>query len=200
MYCTVKKIIREVLDTDVPDSECVFAVVLTRGDVRHIAQDWSLTDDELETVMQRLDDAFEYGADVSVVHGVVRELMEEKRASRQVTVPAVMLEKVMALAGSEMKRLYAVGSENGGDIRQGGTRSNGRCVTGAGRGDDVMNISTETREILRNYRAVINARRREMGQKPLTTAQIVDEICDFVANQQAVFLGGHYILQGSRNR
>ena len=38
---------------------------------------------------------------------------------------------------------------------------------------------------------------REMGQKPLTTAQIVDEICDFVTNQQAVFLGGHYILQGS---
>ncbi|EEU1835695.1 DUF1380 domain-containing protein [Escherichia coli] len=111
MYCTVKEIIREVLDTDVPDSECVFAVVLTRGDVRHMAQDWSLSDDELETVMQRLDDAFEYGADVSVV----RELMEEKRASRQVTVPAVMLEKVMALAGSEMKRLYAVGSENGGD-------------------------------------------------------------------------------------
>ncbi|STL57950.1 plasmid protein [Escherichia coli] len=63
-----------------------------------------------------------------------------------------------------------------------------------------MNISTETREILRNYKAVINARRREMGQKPLTTAQIVDEICDFVANQQAVFLGGQYILQGSRNR
>ncbi len=66
MYCTVKEIIREVLDTDVPDSECVFAVVLTRGDVRHIAQDWSLTDDELETVMQRLDDAFEYGADNGV--------------------------------------------------------------------------------------------------------------------------------------
>lgn len=117
MYCTVKEIIRDVLDTDVPDSECVFAVVLTRGDVRHIAQDWNLSDDELETVMQRLDDAFEYGADVSIVHDVVRELMEEKRASRQVTVPAVMLEKVMALAGSEMKRLYAVGSENGSSGR-----------------------------------------------------------------------------------
>mgnify|MGYP003429052043 FL=1 len=62
MYCTVKEIIREVLDTDVPDSECVFAVVLTRGDVRHMAQDWNLSDDELETVMQRLDDAFVYGA------------------------------------------------------------------------------------------------------------------------------------------
>ncbi|MEW7361066.1 hypothetical protein AB2S07_02190 [Escherichia coli] len=60
-----------------------------------------------------------------------------------------------------------------------------------------MNISTETREILRNYKAVINARRREMGQKPLTTAQIVDEICDFVANQQAVFLGGHYIFRAA---
>ncbi|STM15483.1 YcjA [Escherichia coli] len=187
MYCTVKEIIREVLDTDVPDSECVFAVVLTRGDVRHIAQDWNLSDDELETVMQRLDDAFEHGADVSVVHDVVRELMEEKRASRQVTVPAVMLEKVMALAGSEMKRLYAVGSENGGDgdafVRE--EREAMDVVLQALDGSDVMNISTETREILRNYRAVINARRREMGQKPLTTAQIVDEICDFVANQQA---------------
>ncbi|HEL5147080.1 TPA: hypothetical protein UOC18_004721 [Escherichia coli] len=60
-----------------------------------------------------------------------------------------------------------------------------------------MNISTETREILRNYKTVINARRREMGQKPPTTAQIVDEICDFVTNQLAVFLGGHYIIQGS---
>ena len=38
MYCTVKEIIRDVLDTDVPDSECVFAVVLTRGDVRHIPE------------------------------------------------------------------------------------------------------------------------------------------------------------------
>lgn len=75
--------IPEVLNTEVPDSECVFAVVLTRGDVRHMAQDWNLSDDELETVMQRLDDAFEHGADVSIVHDVVRELMEEKRASRQ---------------------------------------------------------------------------------------------------------------------
>ena len=63
-----------------------------------------------------------------------------------------------------------------------------------------MNISTETREILRNYKAGINARRREMGQKPFTTAQIVDEICDFVANQQAVFLGGQYIPSGQQKQ
>ncbi|GCI78165.1 hypothetical protein BvCmsA85A_03690 [Escherichia coli] len=115
LYCTVKEIIRDVLDTDVPDSECVFAVVLTRGDVRHIAQDWSLTDDELETVMQRLDDAFVYGACDRVVSDIVNELMEEKRVNRLVTVPAVLLEKVMVMAGSEIYRLHAVGSENGGD-------------------------------------------------------------------------------------
>ncbi|EPQ9372414.1 hypothetical protein ACUXRN_005437, partial [Escherichia coli] len=55
------------------------------------------------------------GADVSIVHDVVRELMEEKRVNRLVTVPAVLLEKVMVMAGSEIYRLHAVGSENGGD-------------------------------------------------------------------------------------
>ncbi|EEU9154810.1 DUF1380 family protein [Escherichia coli] len=115
MYCTVKEIIRDVLDTDVPDSECVFAVVLTRGDVRHMAQDWNLSDDELETVMQRLDDAFVYGACDRVVSDIVNELMEEKRVNRLVTVPAVLLEKVMVMADSEIYRLHAVGCENGGD-------------------------------------------------------------------------------------
>jgi len=99
----------------VPDSECVFAVVLTRGNVRHMAQDWNLSDDELETVMQRLDDAFVYGACDRVVSDIVNELMEEKRVNRLVTVPAVLLEKVMVMAGSEIYRLHAVGSENGGD-------------------------------------------------------------------------------------
>ncbi|ESP27187.1 hypothetical protein G832_04711 [Escherichia coli HVH 178 (4-3189163)] len=98
-----------------PDSECVFAVVLTRGNVRHMAQDWNLSDDELETVMQRLDDAFVYGACDRVVSDIVNELMEEKRVNRLVTVPAVLLEKVMVMAGSEIYRLHAVGSENGGE-------------------------------------------------------------------------------------
>ncbi len=116
MYCTVKEIIRDVLDTDVPDSECVFAVVLTRGDVRHMAQDWNLSDDELETVMQRLDDAFVYGACDRVVSDIVNELMEEKRVNRLVTVPAVLLEKVMVMADSEIYRLHAVGCENGATV------------------------------------------------------------------------------------
>ncbi|EFM2223646.1 DUF1380 domain-containing protein, partial [Escherichia coli] len=83
--------------------------------VRHMAQDWNLSDDELETVMQRLDDAFVYGACDRVVSDIVNELMEEKRVNRLVTVPAVLLEKVMVMAGSEIYLLHAVGSENGGD-------------------------------------------------------------------------------------
>ncbi len=40
--------------------------------------------------------------------------MEEKRVNRLVTVPAVLLEKVMVMAGSEIYRLHAVGSERRG--------------------------------------------------------------------------------------
>ncbi len=106
MYCTVKEIIREVLDTDVPDSECVFAVVLTRGDVRHIAQDWSLTDDELETVMQRLDDAFEYGADVSIVHDVVPILTSAcwKSLNRLAVIPDRFVRQSKTVWWNRMRR------------------------------------------------------------------------------------------------
>ncbi|GCU60588.1 hypothetical protein [Escherichia coli] len=58
-----------------------------------------------------------------------------------------------------------------------------------------MNSSTETREILRNYKAVINARRGDMGQKPHTPTQIVDENWDFLATPKAAFTGGVTILQ-----
>ncbi|HHR3735958.1 TPA: hypothetical protein ACS5XR_005479, partial [Salmonella enterica] len=73
---------------------------------------------ELETVMQRLGTAFEYGAEVKVIHDIVEELMEELRAVRNVTVPAVALEKVMALAGIEVERLYAVAEEGGGNAME----------------------------------------------------------------------------------
>ncbi|NZC54811.1 DUF1380 family protein [Escherichia coli] len=132
MYGTCETLCRE-LAVKYPGDMPLMLVIWSPEEIQALADgmDISLSDHEIrtvlarledipedqrtETVMQRLDDAFEHGADASVVHDVVRELMEEKRASRQVTVPAVMLEKVLALAGSEMKRLYAVGSENGGD-------------------------------------------------------------------------------------
>ncbi|EDJ5005781.1 hypothetical protein SFE41_003840 [Salmonella enterica] len=63
-----------------------------------------------------------------------------------------------------------------------------------------MNIKPETREILRQYKALINARRRDAGQRELTTAQVVDEICDYMTCQCAVYIGGHFILQGGKGR
>ncbi|EKK3319334.1 DUF1380 family protein [Salmonella enterica] len=116
MYCSLKQSLNEILSLDVEEGERVFVFTLTRGEVRHIAQDWNLSDDELEIVMQRLGTAFEYGAEVKVIHDIVDELTEERRAARSVTVPAVTLEKVMMLAGSEMKRLYVVAEDGGGNV------------------------------------------------------------------------------------
>nr|WP_239000675.1 MULTISPECIES: hypothetical protein [Enterobacteriaceae] len=63
-----------------------------------------------------------------------------------------------------------------------------------------VNIKPETREILRQYKALINSRRRDAGQRELTTAQVVDEICEYMTCQCAVFIGGHFILQGGKGR
>lgn len=63
-----------------------------------------------------------------------------------------------------------------------------------------MNIKPETREILRQYKALINARRRDAGQRELTTAQVVGEICEYMTCQCAVYIGGHFILQGGKGR
>ena len=63
-----------------------------------------------------------------------------------------------------------------------------------------MNIKPETREILRQYKALINARRRDADQRELTTAQVVEEICEYMTCQCAVYIGGHFILQGGKGR
>lgn len=63
-----------------------------------------------------------------------------------------------------------------------------------------MKIRPETREILRQYKALTNARRRDAGQLELTTAQVVDEICEYMTCQCAVYPGGHFILQGGKGQ
>jgi len=59
-----------------------------------------------------------------------------------------------------------------------------------------MQLSPETRSILRQYKTLINTRRRELGLSPVTTAKVMDEICDSVTRQCSVYLCGHFILQG----
>lgn len=66
--------------------------------------------------------------------------------------------------------------------------------------DITMKLAPETREILRQYRALINARRRDSGQRELTTPQVMDEICYFMTCQCAVYIGGHFILQDGKGQ
>ncbi len=43
-----------------------------------------------------------------------------------------------------------------------------------------MKLAPQSRDILRQYKALINARRRDAGQRELTTAQVMDEICEYM--------------------
>lgn len=62
-----------------------------------------------------------------------------------------------------------------------------------------MKLAPQSRDILRQYKALINACRRDAGQRELTTAQVMDEICEYMTCQCAVYIGGHFILQGERH-
>ena len=63
-----------------------------------------------------------------------------------------------------------------------------------------MKLDPQTRDILRQYKALINARRRESGQRELRTEQVIDEICYYMTCQCAVYIGGHFILQGGKGQ
>lgn len=65
---------------------------------------------------------------------------------------------------------------------------------------DPVNIKPETREILHQYKELINARRRDADQSELTIAHVMDEICEYMTCQCAVYIGGHFILQGGKSR
>jgi len=61
-----------------------------------------------------------------------------------------------------------------------------------------MKLSPQSRDILRQYKALINERRRISGQRELRAEEIVDEICHYMTCQCAVYIGGHFILQGGK--
>lgn len=61
-----------------------------------------------------------------------------------------------------------------------------------------MKLSPQTRDILRQYRALINEHRRRSGLRELRTEEVVDEICHFMTCQCAVYTGGRFIKQDGR--
>lgn len=62
-----------------------------------------------------------------------------------------------------------------------------------------MKLAPQSRDILRQYRTLINARRHDAGQPELTTAQVTDEISYYMTCQFAVYIGGHFILRVFHN-
>lgn len=87
-------------------------------DVRAATHDWALNDSDLQIVHERLNDAFENGADYPVMESIVEELLEERRETRTVTIPATALEAVMQLAGREMERIADCAERGGGSAEE----------------------------------------------------------------------------------
>ncbi|EAA8357820.1 hypothetical protein M1702_02120 [Salmonella enterica subsp. enterica serovar Poona] len=100
---------------DLSSDEALLVLCITREDIRMLTSEWNLSEEDITCVMQRLDATYDQGNDVSMIRGITEELMDERRALRDVSVPASVLQKIMLLAGSEMQRLYVVAEEGGGN-------------------------------------------------------------------------------------
>ncbi|EOC1314894.1 hypothetical protein ACI09C_003990 [Cronobacter turicensis] len=58
-----------------------------------------------------------------------------------------------------------------------------------------MTLSAEARDILRQYKNRLNAQRRKEELSPVTTVQVMESICEYMAHQTAVYLCGQFIKQ-----
>jgi len=61
-----------------------------------------------------------------------------------------------------------------------------------------MKLDPQTRDTLRQYKKIINTGRRESGLRELRTEEVIDEICQFMTCQTAVYIGGQFIHQNKR--
>ncbi|EAO6358527.1 DUF1380 domain-containing protein [Salmonella enterica] len=115
MYAPVKEILTDLLKYNLSSDEALLVLCITREDIRMLTTEWNLSEEDITCVMQRLNMMYEQGADVSMIRSVAEELMDERRAIRDVSVPASALQTIMLLAGSEMQRLFTVAEERSGD-------------------------------------------------------------------------------------
>ncbi|EAQ6365696.1 hypothetical protein DOH76_27790 [Salmonella enterica subsp. enterica serovar Oranienburg] len=118
MYAPLKEIITSLLKHDMASDEALLVLCITRADIRFHTTDWNLSEEDITCIMQRLDVTYQNGADVSMIHHITEEMMDERRAIRDVSVPVSALQKIMLLADIEMQRLYAVAEDGGGNIRE----------------------------------------------------------------------------------
>ncbi|MFW7199427.1 hypothetical protein [Enterobacter sp. BNK-16] len=95
MIGTAREIALEMFRCADLDAEKYVFASWDSNDIRSICVDWDLSSAEIETIMERLSTTLDYGGCVSLIHGIVEEMIEEKREHRTVTIPATSLEMVM---------------------------------------------------------------------------------------------------------
>lgn len=118
MIGTARDIAIRMLGASDNDGEKFVFASWDSNDIRSICVDWDLSSDEIETIMERLSTTLDYGGCVSLIHGIVEEMMEEKREHRSVTIPAKSLAMVMQLAGREMQRIAVCAEDGGGSSEE----------------------------------------------------------------------------------
>ncbi|HID4646560.1 hypothetical protein [Enterobacter hormaechei] len=118
MIGTAREIALEMFRCSDLDGEKYVFASWDSNDIRSICVDWDLSSDEIDTIMERLSTALDYGGCVSLIHGIVEEMIEEKREHRTVTIPAASLAMVMQLAGREMQRIAVCAEDGGGSAEE----------------------------------------------------------------------------------
>ncbi|EKN3347677.1 hypothetical protein RYR39_002944 [Yersinia ruckeri] len=63
-----------------------------------------------------------------------------------------------------------------------------------------MQLQPESRDILRQYKNLINERRKANELNPVTTAQIVDSMCEYLTWQALVYICNQFIIQGGSGK
>ncbi|MEQ9883273.1 hypothetical protein ABRP83_13965 [Pectobacterium brasiliense] len=117
MYGTVGEIASE-LEKEFGQDERITVLVWSANDVREYGQDYSPSDDEIESVLEFIADAGGDGnrcVGIDTIMTFLEERWQEKQKNRSVAIPVKHLEIVMTLAGQEMKRLAVFAEDGGGD-------------------------------------------------------------------------------------
>lgn len=118
MIGTARKIALEMFRCSDLDGEKYVFASWDSNDIRSICVDWALSTHEIETIKDRLSTTLDCGGCVSLIHGIVEEMIEEKREHRTVTIPAASLAMVMQLAGREMQRIAVCAEDGGGSAEE----------------------------------------------------------------------------------
>ena len=118
MIGTVNEIVNALMKKAGESNEQIVCTVWGKEDIRQVTSEWALNEEEIRTVLDRLDAELEYGANTALIQSIAEGVREEQRENRTVTVPAASLETVMQLAFREMERIALCAVDGGGDVEE----------------------------------------------------------------------------------